>query len=209
MIGLGSARALCLTRKLNFLRKISSDDHSETVSSLTLASLSDDIDSVCLIRECRDLEQHFHSNFTEAILQREADTCPHPRQIKKDILSRDRDLRLAQYEGRADMSTVVEVETAIGWPRLWDLALDHGPKCIDGLRNLVRVSTFPPHALSGCPLCKEDISRDSLLSHVLTTHSRSTCNSDKLLSLLLSVPDLTLFCLTTCVLWLICSEFPL
>ena len=68
VIGLGSARALCLTRKLNFLRKISSDDHSETVSSLTLASLSDDIDSVCLIRECRDLEQHFHSNFTAAIL---------------------------------------------------------------------------------------------------------------------------------------------
>ena len=190
VIGLGSARALCLTRKLNFLRKISSDDHSETVSSLTLASLSDDIDSVCLIRECRDLEQHFHSNFTEAILQREADTCPHPREIKKDILSRDRDLRLAQYEGRADMSTVVEVERAIGWPRLWDLALDHGPKCIDGLRNLVRVITFPPHALSGCPLCEEeDISRDSLLSHILTTHSRSPCNSDKLLSLLLSVPD--------------------
>ena len=57
-----------------------------------------------------------------AILQWDADTCPHPREIKKDILSRDRDLRLAQYEGRADMSTVVEVERAIGWPRLWDLA---------------------------------------------------------------------------------------
>ena len=82
MIGLGAARALCLIRKLNFLRKISSDDHSETVSSLTLASLSDDIDSVCLIRERRDLEQYFHSNFTAAILQREADTCPHPREIK-------------------------------------------------------------------------------------------------------------------------------
>ena len=118
------------------------------------------------------------------------DTCPHPQEIKKDILSRDRDLRLAQYEGRADMSTVVEVERAIGWPRLWDLALDHGPKCIDGLRNLVRVITFPPHALSACPLCEEeDISRDALLSHVLTTHSRSPCNSDKLLSLLLSVAD--------------------
>ena len=37
VIGLGSARALCLTRKLKFLRKISSDDYSETVSSLILA----------------------------------------------------------------------------------------------------------------------------------------------------------------------------
>ena len=90
------------------------------------------------------------------------DTCPHPREIKKDILSRDRDLRLAQYEGRADMSTVVEVERAIGWPRLWDLALDHGPKCIDGLRNLVRVITFPPHALSACSATDGGGNRGSL-----------------------------------------------
>ncbi len=62
------------------------------------------------------------------------------------------------------MSTVVEVERAIGWPRLWDLALDYGPKCIDGLRNLVRVITFPSHAMSTRPLCEEEnIPRDALL----------------------------------------------
>ena len=56
VIGLRSARALCLTRKLNFLKKIT-DSNSETVSSRTLTSLSDDLDSVCLICECRDLEK--------------------------------------------------------------------------------------------------------------------------------------------------------
>ena len=111
VIALGSASPLCLNRKLNFLKKISSDDNSETVSSRTLASLSDDVDSICLVRECRDLEQYFHSNFTSAILQQKADTCPLPREIKKVILSRDRDLRLEQHKGRADMSIVVEVET--------------------------------------------------------------------------------------------------
>ena len=67
------------------------------------------------------------------------------------------------------MSIVAEMERAIGWPRLWDLALDHGLKCINGLRNLMRVITFPPHALSASPLCEEEgITRDSLLSHVQT-----------------------------------------
>ena len=56
VIGLGSARAMCLTRKLSFLRKMCSEDHIEAVSSRTLASLSDDLDSICLIRECRDLD---------------------------------------------------------------------------------------------------------------------------------------------------------
>lgn len=39
VIGLESARVLCLVKKLNFLRKISSDDYG-TVSSQTFASLS-------------------------------------------------------------------------------------------------------------------------------------------------------------------------
>lgn len=106
-------------QKTNFLRKISSDNYSKTVSSQTLASLSDDI--VCLIHECQDLKQYFHSKFTSAILQLDVDTHPFPQEIKEDILSRYHDLRLAQYEGRADMSIIVEVERIVGWSGLWDL----------------------------------------------------------------------------------------
>ena len=126
VVVLMSARALCLTRKLNFLRKISIDGYSETMSSRTLRCLSDDLDSICLIRECRDLDQFFHSDFTSTMLQRDADTCPRPFKIKEDLQTRDRDLKLAQHKGRADMSIIVEVERAVGWPRLWDLALDYG-----------------------------------------------------------------------------------
>ena len=86
------------------------------------------------------------------------------------------------------MSIVVEVERAVGWPRLWDLALEYGPKCVDGLRNLVRVVVFPPHATSACPLCdRKTIPRDALLSYVLKMHSQIRVGSDELLSLLFSV----------------------
>ena len=100
-------------RKLNFLAKISAAENSDTLSTQTLTSLSDDIDSVCLIRECRDLEEYFKTNFVSAILE---DTCPHPQEIKEAIVSADRDLMLCQHAARADMSIVVEVERAIGWP---------------------------------------------------------------------------------------------
>jgi len=79
----------------------------------------DDLESICLIRKCRDLEKFFNSNL---ILQPDADTCLHPREIKEDLQSRDHDLRLAKHVGRVDMSIVVEVERAVGWPWLWDLA---------------------------------------------------------------------------------------
>ena len=65
------------------------------------------------------------------------------RDIKDEITTRDRDrdLLLTQHEGRADMSIVVE---AIGLPQLWDLALDNGAKCIEGLRNLVATGDHVP-----------------------------------------------------------------
>ena len=190
VVVLMSARVLCLTRKLNFLRKTSIDGYSETMSSRTLRCLSDNLDSICLIRECCDLDQFFHSDFTSTMLQRDADTCPRPFEIKEDLQTRDRDLRLAQHKGKADMSIIVEVERAVGWPRLWDLALDYGPKCVDGLKHLVGVVTFPPHASSTCPLCdRKTIPRDTLLSHVLEMHSRIRMGSDELLSLLVSVTD--------------------
>ena len=71
-------------------------------------------------------------------------------------------------------------------PRLLDLML--GAKCIEGLRNLVRVITFPPHAMQACPLCdREEISRDSLLCHVLDSHTNCHLSSSELLQELLTV----------------------
>ena len=137
-----------------------------------------------------DLEHYFGTDFTSAILQEGTDSCPHPRKIKEDISSKDRDLLLAKHEGRADMSIVVEVESEIGWPRLWDLTLDNGARCIKGLRNLLRVITFPPNAMHACPLCeREDICRNSLLSHVLNTRTNCHLSSQELLRELSSVTD--------------------
>ena len=95
-----------------------------------------------------------------------------------------------KHDGRPDLSVVVEVEEAIGWPKLWDLALDRGPNCIHGLRNFVRIVTYPPHATSPCPLCEDkDVPRVSLLSHVIGSHMSNICDSCELLSLFSLVTD--------------------
>ena len=81
-----SAEARCLTRKLCFLRWIT-ESSSHTLSSQTLFALSDDIESVCLIRECLGLEEHFNTNFTHSYLisssnsELDKESRPSPRQI--------------------------------------------------------------------------------------------------------------------------------
>ena len=149
---------------------------------------------VCLVHECHDLECFFGKNFTSAILDADNYTSyPHPQEIKGKIQSRDCELRLAIHADRVDVAIIADVERTISWPKLWDLALDYGPRCVDGLRNLVRILTFPPLAQSACPLCEEKNlsgARGELLSHVLDTHTTFTISGSELVTTLKTVSGL-------------------
>ena len=52
-------------------------------------------------------------------------------------------------------------------------------RCVDGLKNLVRVIAFPSHATSACD--SVSVQRDHLLAHVITTHVDANFTSDELL----------------------------
>ena len=83
----------------------------------------------------------------------------------------------------------------------WDLALDGGERCVDGLKNLVRVIAFPSHATSVCPVCDSvSVQRDHLLAHVITSHVAPRTNFCKNCH---PFQTLTLSYLTTCVTLLI------
>ena len=107
------------------------------------------------------------------------------------------------------MSIVVEVERQIGQPRLWDFALDHGPRCINCLRNLVRVITFPPHALSACPQCEEEnVPRDSFFRMFSTVIQEASTTATIFYHYFHQSLTLTQFCLTISIPWPTYSELP-
>ena len=66
----GSARAMCLERKLCFLHRITKDldTAANRLSSHMFCALSDDIESTCLIRECLELEDYFELKLTRHVL---------------------------------------------------------------------------------------------------------------------------------------------
>ena len=94
----------------------------------------------------------------------------------KEIYSLETELRLAIHADSVGMAIIADVERTIGWPKLWDLALDYGPRCVDELRNLVRILTFPPHAQSACRLCEE-----------LDTHTTAAISGSDLVTTLKTV----------------------
>ena len=188
--GLQSARCICTCRKLSFLCKVVSEDRNCPISHDTFKALTDDVESICLVRECKELESYFGTGYTSSIMV-DATTCPSHREIKKTIKSRDTALRLRKCGTGKVMKTVCEIEECIGWPLLWDMALDNGQKCIDGIKNLVRIITYPDHATKPCPLCDvTSLLGFTLLDHVLEQHSSTaSVKSEQLLTSLLAVTD--------------------
>ena len=112
--------------------------------------------------------------FTEALCSKDADR-PGARGSEKLFMV----VTVDECEGRSDAVVVVRIEREIGWwCRLWDCGRDRGPKCIAGLRALVRILTYPAYAMNCCLKCDVDRLGEemTLLAHVIDLQDSLLCN---------------------------------
>ncbi len=81
-----------LAKKLGFLRRVDESDPG-SLGARVLEALSDDVDALCLVRECRELEESFGLQCTDSIME---GSFVAVREMKKDIQAR-------QAEGRGQV----------------------------------------------------------------------------------------------------------
>ena len=88
---LQSAKSHLLLRKLSFLRRqlVTDSMESRNVGVMALKSLIDDPESLCVVKECRDLEDHFGTKYTIQIVS-DADSCS-AKEIQKVVCNIDRE----------------------------------------------------------------------------------------------------------------------
>ena len=60
-------RILCQIEKLNFLKRLL-EERATGVGAVAMRSLSDDMESLCLVKECRELELNYGTNLTDIVL---------------------------------------------------------------------------------------------------------------------------------------------
>ena len=65
-LGWPSIHSICTIRKLKFLSRVVAME--ESISCTAFCSLIDDIESLCLVRECKELEERYSVDYTSAIL---------------------------------------------------------------------------------------------------------------------------------------------
>ncbi len=162
--GMQSMRSRILERKLVFLQRVLGAS-SRCVSGRVTESLSDDISSLCLVKECRELEEVCGVTVTEMVLKGEL-MCD--RNLKEEIRMVDHELLLKRCAVKAPL--IAEIEERIGWARLWDATLNFGVQHTRGLQMLSRIMSHHGRGNRPCPLCDTAPLESSVMEHLLGAH---------------------------------------
>ncbi len=157
----------------------------------TLFALSDDVDSLCLVRECRELEEELGSgstHFTEEILGKSELSF---RNVKDAIHKSDQKQLTVRCSAKSPV--IAEIASQIGWSRLCDAALDLGGKSTKVLQFLNRAMSHHGKGNHPYPVCTTSQLQTSVLEHLLECHSsdlhlQQTINCEKLVYVLLNLP---------------------
>ena len=166
-------RCRVLVRKLGFLKRVVGDV-ARGPSVRVKEAFSDDLSSLCLVRECEELEEVLMTNYTEDILRGEVVGS---REIKENIRDNDRQRLLCQCDEKSPL--IAEVAREVGWRNLWDICLSFGEKHSIGLQKLCRIMSHHGRGQYPCPLCENpQLQTDTVLEHVVDCH-KNDLNLDK------------------------------
>ena len=165
-LGMESMKSRILIRKLTFLLRLLSG-HSDGIAASAMHALLDDPDSICIVRECRELEAVYSLRLTDTILCDAHSVLL--RDIKKEVLLADKTMLLDLCAMKAPL--IAEVVRLDGsWPALWDTVRHLGSRHTIGLQHLSRMLSHHGRGSKPCPLCDDKLSGGSLTAHVLAQH---------------------------------------
>ena len=184
-LGWNSIHSMCTIRKLKFLHRVMTNE--ESICYRAFSAMVDDVEALSLVRECRELEERYSSNFTTQILEaaEHLDGACVLREAEKYIIKKDQALLLAEVSQYYHLHMISQ---AIGWRKLWDDALDHGLYVVKGIKNLLRVIAYPDHAAKKCPLCDtKELDPQCLPDHFVTEHMKSEGSWNILLNSLITM----------------------
>ena len=84
-------------------------ESNDSISYSVFSALSDDVESLCLVKECRALESKYYTNFTSKILLRDMGSSL--RDMEKTIYVKDHILTLQV----SHFNVLVDVSNTVGW----------------------------------------------------------------------------------------------
>ena len=141
-----SVTARMFVRKLSLLSKVA--DEGNSIGSQIFSSSPQD--SLRLVQECRAMEGKLScQGSTNAMLSAQSTL----REIKRDVLQADWEASTTEASCHNSTAIASQIASDTSWMKLWDMALDYGPRGTDSLQALYRELTRPQFQPGICHLC--------------------------------------------------------
>ena len=160
-------------------------DEAVGVGAAAMKSLCDDVESLCLVKECHELESAYGTRFTDDLFTDA--NCVSQRIIKRNIREMDRHILVQKCSIKSPYIAGV-VNGGWSWPKLCESALHLGSRHTSGLHNLSRLMDHHGRGQCPCPLCDLKDPQIPIIEHFLREHNRDIRinfdSTDHLLSLL-------------------------
>ena len=162
---MASVAARVLTRKLNLLSKVSSEGESIGCRMYTSLTVADPL-SLRLVQECLSLENKLDCHSASDLVLKADNNSQGLRGIKKLILESDWKACLSEASQHQSTSLAAKIATHTTWPKLWDIALDHGTQGTAALQALYHTLTRPSFGQKPCPFCDNNSTELSHFEHL-------------------------------------------
>ena len=134
------------------------------------ATIADPVD-VSLIQQCKMLESIIGVSLVNQCLHSPDDALALISTSKADILRQDEcNLMLNGHAVNHPANLVVRIADSVSWRKLWDTALDRGPRGTEQLQRIIYHLARPTYANFCCNLCGHPVD-SSWLSHLCSEHA--------------------------------------
>ena len=159
-------------RKLRFLGRLL-NPHRNTICVKVFNALREQEQGPLIIEQCMILEQAYYTNTTLAFIEGNIT-------MKRDLLKADQNNIWSLVTKHNSLRSL---HRTISWPKLWDLARNHGIQGARSLATIFKTLTSPIFDVRSCPHCNTLIARESIFGeHIFSTHlSRSLADVISLL----------------------------
>ena len=131
-----------------------------------MCALIDDVESLCLVKECRELEESFGAHFTDELLSGAEQVGM--RDVRGTLRDMDREGMLGRCVEKCGL--IAEVAREVTWSRLWDDVMDLGSWQVRELQNISRMLSAHERGSKPCPRCEVEDLDGSLLDHLVERH---------------------------------------
>ena len=161
-----SVAARIFIQKLNLLFKINSEEDSIGCHIFSKLAAKDP-QSLQIIQECRYLEDRVECHgATDNILNSETSL----KEVKNRILKVDWENCITEASQHSSTALAASISSSTSWLKLWDMALDYGPRGTAAMQALYRTLTKPRLDQNTCAICGDRL-ETSYFDHYTIHHT--------------------------------------